>query len=73
MTAEPGVIPEEKREQDQQQSEQRDEEVRFGSGAFGTGGHERVIIALQWPALLEWPALLVAGAIESSKLEGWVT
>ena len=49
--AEPGVIPEQKRKKDHQESEEGNEEIRFRSGAFGTG-HESVIIALRWLVLL---------------------
>ena len=46
-TAKPGVIPEQKRKQHQQQGEERDEQIGFGPGTFGAVGHQRVIIALQ--------------------------
>ena len=51
-TAEPGVVPEEKREKDHQQGEQGNEQVRLATGTFGAGGHASVIIALREPVRL---------------------
>ena len=46
--AEPhGVVPQQKRGEDQQQSEERDQKVGFRAGTSGAVGHEKVIIALR--------------------------
>lgn len=52
--AEPGVIPEEKREEDQQEREEADEEISLGAGTFGAGGHASVIIALKRMVWVRW-------------------